>query len=240
MRNWRVFYIAVATDYDGTIAEDGRVNATTLEALDRLKETGRHLILLTGRELPDLIEAFPENAIFDRIVAENGALLYCPATMEERGLSTPPDEKLVGYLRSRNVTPLSVGRSIIATRHPNETIVLEGIEELGVETQITFNKGAVMVLASGVNKSTGLAHALADLNISPVNVLAIGDAENDIVLLRACGCGVAVANALPTLKSCADYVTEGARGAGVVEVISRLIECDANAFPKAMDRHRMK
>ena len=47
-------YLAVATDYDGTLAYSGRVHPDVFEALQRLKDSGRRLILVTGRELPDL------------------------------------------------------------------------------------------------------------------------------------------------------------------------------------------
>ena len=82
----------------------------------------------------------------------------------------------------------------------------------GLELQIIFNKGAVMVLPPGVNKATGLAAALERMKLSPLNVVGIGDAENDHAFLRACGCAVAVANALPMVKEDATIVTED-RGA---------------------------
>ena len=102
------------------------------------------------------------------------------------------------------VEPLTVGRSIVATWEPNETTVLEAIRELGLDLQIIFNKGAVMVLPSGMNKAAGLAAALRELELSPHNVVGVGDAENDHAFLRACGCAAAVANALPTVKETAD------------------------------------
>src|SRR5262249_20968577 len=77
-------YRAVATDYDGTRAHDGRVKESTLAALERLLGTGRKLILVTGRELGDLLSIFPEVHLFAWVVAENGALLYRPSTKEER------------------------------------------------------------------------------------------------------------------------------------------------------------
>jgi len=54
-----MYFMALASDYDGTLAEDGRVAPATLEALDLLRQSGRKLILVTGRELPDLQEVFP-------------------------------------------------------------------------------------------------------------------------------------------------------------------------------------
>lgn len=80
-----------------------------------------------------------------------------------------------------------------------------------------------MVLPEGVDKATGLAAALTDLGISVEAVVGVGDAENDIEFLTACGCGVAVANALPSVKSSANFVTRGAHGAGVAEIIDYLL-----------------
>jgi HAD superfamily hydrolase (TIGR01484 family) len=82
-------------------------------------------------------------------------------------------------LRELNVTPLSVGRSIVATWEPHQATVLQVIKELGLELQIIFNKGAVMVLPPGVNKATGLLAALEEMELSAHNVVGVGDAEND-------------------------------------------------------------
>ena len=156
-------YLALACDYDGTLATDGRVDQSMLAGLQALRETGRKLILVTGRRLEDLREVFPEYAIFDRIVAENGALLFCPATREETVLGEAPSAALVKRLKELDVNPLSVGRSIVATWSPNEQVVLDTIRALGLELQVIFNKGAVMVLPSGINKASGLRAALAEL-----------------------------------------------------------------------------
>jgi HAD superfamily hydrolase (TIGR01484 family) len=109
-----MYFIALATDYDGTLAHDGLVTAASLDALRRLKESGRKLILVTGRELPDLKHVFPDLAVFDKVVAENGALIYTPASEEERAISPPPPPNFVEALARRGVAPLSVGRSIVA------------------------------------------------------------------------------------------------------------------------------
>ncbi|TIX43185.1 MAG: HAD-IIB family hydrolase, partial [Mesorhizobium sp.] len=210
-----MYFIALATDYDGTLAHDGIVTKKTLSALEQLKKTGRKLILVTGRELPDLKRVFPELALFDKVVAENGALVYTPASEEERTISPSPSADLVAGLKKRGVKPLSVGRSIVATWEPHQATVLDVIKKLGLELEIIFNKGAVMILPSGINKATGLAAALGDLRLSPRNAVGVGDAENDHAFLQACGCSVAVDNALPAVKNTADLVTRGARGKGV-------------------------
>ncbi len=231
--------MALATDYDGTLAHHGVVDADALASLQRLKNAGRRLILVTGRELPDLQRAFPELGCCDLIVAENGALLYEPGTGRETVLAPPPPEAFVARLRERGVHPLSVGRSIVASWEPMQDVVLETVRELGLELQIVFNKGAVMVLPSGVNKASGLAAALAECGLSPHNVVGIGDAENDHAFLAMCGCSAAVANALDSVKVEADLITAGARGDGVRELIDRLLENDLADVVRASPRHRI-
>ena len=229
-------YLALAVDFDGTIAHDGVVDTSTREALGRVAGSGRRLLLVTGRELTELLAAFPQYKMFDRIVAENGALLYRPDTGETRVLAPEPPTQLVAELRERGV-PLSVGRSILATVEPHEHAVLAAIRDLGLEWHVIFNKGSVMALPSNVTKATGLTATLAELGIAPERVVGVGDAENDHAFLRMCGVAVAVANALPALKAAADLVTSGSRGAGVVELIDRLISDDLAGVVPRPDHH---
>jgi HAD superfamily hydrolase (TIGR01484 family) len=219
-------YLALACDYDGTLAHHGRVDNTTLAALERVLASGRKLLLVTGRELDDLRTVFPRLDLFERVIAENGALLYRPGSREEKVLAERPPEEFVRALEARGVRPLGVGRVIVATCHPHETAVLETIRELGLELQVIFNKDAVMVLPAGVNKASGLAVALQELDLASSNVVGIGDAENDLAFLTMCGRAVAVANALPPVLEAADLVTRGAHGVGVRELIARLLAGD--------------
>ena len=223
-----MFFVALATDYDGTLAKDGRVDAPTIDALRALQPSGRKLILVTGRELPDLKRVFPALDLFDMVVAENGGLLFEPAKNEEVPLAEPPPATFVARLREVGVSPLSVGRTIVSTWEPNEIAVLKVLHELGLELHIIFNKGAVMVLPAEVNKAFGLKHALDRLCLSPHNVVAIGDAENDLAFLGICGCAVAVGNALPSVKAKADFLVRD-HGAGVRDIGRRLTDADFSA-----------
>jgi hydroxymethylpyrimidine pyrophosphatase-like HAD family hydrolase len=219
-------YLALATDYDGTLALNGHVSKTTLAAIERLRESGRKLILVTGRTMPELREAFPQMKLCDAVVLENGALLYWPAEDREEVLHEPPPAEFVAELVRRGVEPCLVGRVIVASWRPHEKTILEVIQALGLEHHIIFNKRAVMVLPSGVNKATGLASVLARMKLSPPQVVGVGDAENDHAFLDMCGVAVAVANALPALKEKSDVVTIGDHGVGVIELIERLLADD--------------
>lgn len=216
---------ALATDYDGTIAHDGVVDEQTVDALGRARAAGLRLIMVTGRELTDLFNTFAHSALFDRIVAENGAVLYDPAAASVEVLAAAPPPSLLERLAEQNV-PLSVGHSIVATVEPYEHQVLTAIRDLGLEWHIIFNKGSVMALPADVTKATGLTAALAALGISHERTVGVGDAENDQAFLRSCVLAVAVHNALPAVKAMAHVVTAGARGAGVVELVDRLLAGD--------------
>jgi hydroxymethylpyrimidine pyrophosphatase-like HAD family hydrolase len=217
---------ALAVDYDGTLATRGQVPAEALAALRRVKASGRKLILVTGRTLADVRRVFGDWNVFDRIVAENGGVLYQSERDQERSLAPPPPAELVAALEERGVAPLHRGHVLVATVEPHQTAVLEAINDLGIEYHIAFNKGSMMVLPSGVTKKTGLLAALETLGLSQHNVVGIGDAENDHAFLDACECAVAVANALPAVKERADVVTRGAHAEGVIEIVNALIDRD--------------
>src|SRR3989337_2157638 len=121
-------YLALACDYDGTLASDGQVASGTLAALQRFRASGRKLILVTGRELEDLFSVCPHYTVFEWIVAENGVILYHPATGERQNLASRPPAKFIARLRERGV-PVAVGDVILSTHHPHETVVLDTIRE---------------------------------------------------------------------------------------------------------------
>ena len=227
-------YRILATDYDGTIAFEGKVDDETIRALHRARGFGLLLLMVTGRELSDLFNTFPHAALFDRIVAENGAVLYRPEDRSVRTLGSPPPPSLLDALTKQSV-PLSVGHSIVATVEPYEHQLLTAIRDQGLEWHVIFNKGSVMALPSDVTKATGLAAALEELGFSGAQTVGVGDAENDQAFLRACGLAVAVANALPAVKEMAHFVTTRARGAGVAELIDQLI-ADGADRDRAADR----
>jgi hydroxymethylpyrimidine pyrophosphatase-like HAD family hydrolase len=237
-----VRFEVLATDYDGTLAHHGKVEEITVAALEGLRASGRRALMVTGREIGDLKLAFERLDLFEMVVAENGAVLYYPLTGRLKPLHKRVPDGFINALRQRGVEPLSVGEVIAATREPNEGKVLEAIKEFGLELEIIFNKGAVMVLPAGTNKATGLAAALKEAHVAHSKTVGIGDAENDHAFLEGCGCGVAVGNALPSLKETADFVTTASYGAGVVELIHQLIATDLKGYtqrPRAGRRNTL-
>lgn len=221
--------LAVASDYDGTIADDGVTAESTKLALERLKASGRKLLLVTGRPIGELKEVFDRLELFDIVVAENGGILYYPHTDIVRLLAPAPSERLVARLGERGVDQLAIGYTIVATHIGHLAVIRETVAELAEGLEVILNTDAVMILPAGVDKGSGLDAALAELALPAAAVAAIGDAENDLAFLRRCGLAVAVANALPEVKADAHLVTVGMRGAGVEELVALLMAGTAPA-----------
>src|SRR5438105_14981215 len=108
-------YLALAADGDGTLTRAGHLSRPTVAALKRWRAAGRKLLLLTGERPQDLCE-FPHLELFDRAVAENGALLVCCDSRKEKRLVQPPPDKLIRALKKAGVAPLKVGRASVETK----------------------------------------------------------------------------------------------------------------------------
>lgn len=216
-------YLALAADYDGTLASGGVVAGAVVDALERLKASGRKLLLVTGRELDEMVEIFPRLDLFDRVVAENGAVLYRPQGRSEEYLAGRPPEEFLDELRRRNVSPLTIGRVIISSSADEAPRLADAIRRSGLNLEIVFNKNSVMILPRGINKATGLRAALDELKLTFRELVAVGDGENDIPMIKVAGCGVAVAGALELVKRAADVVLSADAGEGVIELVDLIL-----------------
>ncbi|MCC7414236.1 MAG: HAD-IIB family hydrolase [Gammaproteobacteria bacterium] len=232
-------YLALATDYDGTLASNDRVSESAVRALERLRVSGRHTILVTGRRLDDLLAVCSCIQLFDLVVVENGAVVYNPHSREQTLLAGPPSELLIQSLQERGIEPLEIGQILIATHAPHRAAVQDVIWELGLEAQVIGNRDAVMVLPAGVNKATGLEYALRELGLSRHEVVGIGDAENDHSFLERCECAVAVANAAASIKQIAAFVTAAENSNGVIELIDELIANDLRRLEGSLSQNML-
>jgi phosphoglycolate phosphatase (TIGR01487 family) len=211
------FVQAVALDLDGTLA-DGGLSSEAVAAVRAGRDSGLAMVLVTGRIKAELEAEFPKLAgEFDVVVAENGAVLVLGD--EVRDLARPVDVALADQLVERDV-PVRRGRVLLACEAVDADVVHRLVDELGLDCQLLRNRSALMVLPAGVSKGTGLLAALSELGISPHNAVAVGDAENDLALLEAAEVGVAVANAVPSLRQHADLVLDEPDGRGVASLLT--------------------
>jgi hydroxymethylpyrimidine pyrophosphatase-like HAD family hydrolase len=211
------YFKAVALDFDGTITEGGRPTERLLGTLSQVREAGLALALVTGRVVTDLLQVFPDaERWFDIIVAENGAVLRHEGN--SRALTSPVPFELDQPLVERGVY-FQRGQVLLACNAEDELVVLEQVRRLEADCQLIRNRQALMVLPSGVSKASGVVGALELLGLSYHSAIAIGDAENDLALLRQCELGVAVGNAVESVKREADFVLRGNSGEAVEEFL---------------------
>jgi hydroxymethylpyrimidine pyrophosphatase-like HAD family hydrolase len=232
-------YLGLVTDYDDTLATGGAVSSATAAAIQRLRTSGRHAILATGRRLKDLLAVCPFVDLFSYVVAENGAVVYEPKKRETTLLAEPLPARFLKAVQDANITPIEIGSVIVATRVPNQEKILGIIQELCLELKITFNRSAVMILPTGINKASGTKYALRKLGLSPHEIVAVGDSENDHSLLHLAECPVAVANALDAIKEAVAFVTKSPAGEGVTELIDELIANDLKQIDARLIHHHI-
>lgn len=215
-------YRVLACDYDGTVARHGVFEPQAVAAIAALRRAGMRAVLVTGRVLEDLQSCCARLDLFDLLVLENGAVLADPAGGAVEDLAAAPPAWLAEELARAGVD-CSRGRVVLALLTEQAPAARRVLDHHGLALEILFNKGAAMILPPGFDKASGLRAALLRLAVEPSAAVAVGDAENDIPMLRLAGLGAAVSNALDQVKAAADLVLRRERGAGVAELAEHLL-----------------
>jgi hydroxymethylpyrimidine pyrophosphatase-like HAD family hydrolase len=210
---------ALACDYDGTLATQDRLAPATVGALERARAAGLRLVLLTGRAFFELTRVCERLDLFDAVVAENGAVLYFPGAGTLRDLAPAPSPRLLAELARQGIA-YHLGRVVVGTLRSDEARVREALAAAGIELELVYNRGALMLLPPGVSKGTGLRQVIRQLGLSFHDVLGFGDAENDQPLFDACGVTACPADAVPALRARADWILPGGDGAAVAQAIT--------------------
>ena len=89
---------------------------------------------------------------------------------------------------------------------------------------VRSQKYLIEVLTKGVNKAFGLEKLAKELNIQSSEIAAIGDAANDIEMLKYAGLAIAMGNASEEVKAISDIVTDTNENNGVIKAIDQLIQ----------------
>ena len=212
------FVRAYAFDFDGTLTTEARPSKELLDNIARRRAEGRKTLLVTGRIGAELRDVFPDvDQHFDRVILENGALI---ASDRVTRLPAPPVDPALDAILGREGVPFRRGEVILALAAGGEPLVSDGVRLLGLDCQLVRNRNELMVIPAGVSKGHGVLEALAEVGVSCHNTVAVGDAENDLALLEACGLGVGVFNAVESVKRAADWVLSRANGAGIIDLLS--------------------
>ncbi len=217
-----VIFRALACDYDGTLASHDLIGPEALEGLGRAREAGLRLLLVTGRTFFELVRVCERLDLFDAVVAENGAVLYYPRGGMIRDQAPPPPLRLLAELDRRGIH-YEHGRVIVGTGRSDEARVRAALEAAGVGLDLVYNRGALMLLPAGISKGTGVRQVVRGLGLSYHDVLALGDAENDLALFDVCGWAGCPSNAVPALRERADWVFPGNDGDAIGRALTEAI-----------------
>lgn len=128
------------------------------------------------------------------------------------------DARLLKAIEEAGI-PSERGLAIAATWTPHDQALWRILSSHGGSTSIEYNKSAVMVLPPGATKGSGLERLLARCGLSPRNLAAFGDAENDLSMLRLAEVSVAVADAVPAVIETADVLATAPGSQGVLEIL---------------------
>ena len=213
------FFQVAALDFDGTLTSGDQLSAEAVEAIDRVRRNGLLVVLVTGRIGAEFAHDHPDIGEHD---------LRRPGARErrrrgdQRTNSAPRGSRRHRARRCahRKGGAFPAGRGAGPVDGKHASVVPEFIAEWGLDCQIMHNRAELMVLPAGVTKGTGLAAVLAEMDLSPRNAIAIGDAENDLSMFDVAEAGVAVANAVPSVRHHADLVLDKPNGAGLAEFLA--------------------
>lgn len=178
-----------------------------------------HRIGGVGIEKPvAVIHKLLEQVSDAKIAAECNDTLYCNFDSSE----VWPDSEYIFTHDFQELSGLVADKLIVVTSDPEviETCALC----LPPELYIQSGEGTIgMIMNRGATKLEGI-RILADIYRVPMeSIAAFGDDYNDIEMLRACGTGVAVGNALPEVKQAADEMTADCEHNGVATWIEKHI-----------------
>jgi HAD superfamily hydrolase (TIGR01484 family) len=207
----------LAFDFDGTLAVNGGVSPEVEAALGQCRASGHVLFLVTGRRF-ETVALGHLGEMFSGVVWENGAVLSHAASGETYLPFGQIDPRLLKAMEDAGI-PFERGLAIAATWTPHDQALWRIMSSLGSSTSLEYNKSAVMVLPSGATKGSGLERLLAMCGLSPRNLAAFGDAENDLSMLKLAEVSVAVADAVPAVIETADVLATAPGPQGVLEIL---------------------
>jgi len=212
-----MYRLIMAFDFDGTLAVNGDVPPDLETALEQCRANGHVLFLVTGRRF-ETVKLGGLGDLFAGIVWENGAVLSHTASGETYLPFGQLDARLLKAVEESGI-PFERGLAIAATWMPHDQALWRVLSSHGGSTSLEYNKGAVMVLPPGATKGAGLERLLALCGLSPRNLAAFGDAENDLSMLTLAEVSVAVADAVPAVIEMSDLVAPAPGPLGVLEIL---------------------
>jgi hydroxymethylpyrimidine pyrophosphatase-like HAD family hydrolase len=178
---------------------------------------GLRTLLVSGREYAKLQPYARRFGSLDALVAENGAVIEAPIGASPTILGRAGAKAITRRLREVPGLHPRFGEVVVSVPIRERSRLAAALRSLPV--RILSNVDRVMALPVGINKADGTRRAMELLGLDRSAYAAIGDAENDLDLLRSAGLSGAVRNAEPTVRACVDYECRSPYAEGVLEFV---------------------
>ncbi len=240
-------------DIDDTFMWRGGIPSANINAILRAQEKGHKFFINTGRSYGFIPPEIKNDIPFDGYVSSIGAhiivggheLLAEHFEFEDFYRNIEPFAR-AGYpmhiesyesVYSLNLNPFPYETLLSSfdelKEHKNErfskaTVVCHATDSekarFGAEYQLIQNPRFLEVSRAGYTKASGIFKVIEHLNVSIENTVAIGDARNDLPMLKAAGIAVTLENALPEVKAQCDLIVPSAENAGFARAVEILTE----------------
>lgn len=221
---------ALITDIDGTITDrHRRIHTGAISSLRTLCDRGIEVVLASGNTACFMDALSKMIGTQGSFVAENGGVYRAGYTGDLRILGNQSVvrealDTVIGFYRQEGVTldlysPTYRFADLAFARTVPPDEVREIVRDYPVEVLDTGF--AIHLQSQGISKGLAFITLAAELGLDPSEFLSVGDAENDIELLKYAGIGVAVRNAPDPLIAAATWVTEKKYGDGFIEALDR-------------------
>ena len=237
----------IATDLDSTLLRtDKTISDYSVSMFNTCREKGIMTVFATARPL-SMTSVFTKKIHIDGLIATNGAFIYAankliyeyvlPVELSRKllaELSVSPEiirisaRKREGYYTNipMNETEVSYDFRIplnepivhLSFRTDDTAYAVEIIRKYPeLEIYHTSGENHYDVGAKGCNKANGVKKLAFEFGIHIDEIVAFGDDYNDIEMLRECGVGIAVSNAINEVKVAADYICDTNDNDGVAK-----------------------
>ncbi len=244
--------ILLMSDFDGTLYADGSVSRENCEAIRHFQAEGGLFSLCSGRppkwlsqwadcfvpntwsvmlngtlfcDMSAGVTAFDKTLGGDVIDFANEIRLACPKLDfirfhdRDTHMDMPPDAPIVSSSLPSPLYKL-IFHAPAELSDGYTDYIKKAAEGRYLVARSWINGIELQIKGSGKGDAVGKFKAL--LGERAATVVAVGDYENDIDMIRAADIGYAVENALPSVKAAADRVTVSCRDSAIAKIIGEL------------------
>jgi len=230
--DWAPSYVAI--DIDGTITDENKLlDGEAVNALRRLEKAGIPVILSTGNVRAITYGLWRFIGLRGPMCCENGGVLWDPSWDEPLIRADPQDAKNAANWLEKQIAgldPKGIGTNqwresewCLRVDEPYEEICAL-LEKSPYHHLSVVRTGFAIHLMDGLlSKGQGLEALFRIKSIQPDEVLAIGDAPNDISMFELCGHAIAVSDEFPTVVASADVVSHEPRSKAIPKIVDEIL-----------------